>query len=166
MPNAPEHPRQPALPPFDSTTEYYIDHLQSSLHLNSVDYSGSAGAAVLFNDRDNADWSGERWKLTEQQDGSYFITNVATGNYLVVASAAPRYASVTVAAPDAKDVQWRWVLRSSGLLGSFSLHPAITPGVAVAPKTWPYGQGAPLHLIPFDGAGYLTHLFKVTTVAG
>ncbi|MFF3276680.1 hypothetical protein ACFYWU_38015 [Streptomyces chrestomyceticus] len=73
---------------------------------------------------------------------------------------------MTVAASDAKDVQWRWVLRPSGLLGSFSLHPAITPGVAIAPKAWPYGPGAPLHLIPSDGAGYLTHPFKVATVAG
>lgn len=63
-------------------------------------------------------------------------------------------------------MQRRWVLRSFGLLGSFSLHPALALGVAIAPRAWPYGPGVPLHLIPFDGAGYLTHLFKVTTVVG
>jgi hypothetical protein len=134
----------------------WIDHLASSLHLNSGDYAGTADShAFLFHDRDNTNTLGEKWKFTANPDGTYTITNAQSGRELVTAGSGLAYQKVVLSGPTHATGQ-KWRLQPSGLFGSFSLHPADDPSVAVAPLN---NTNLFLYLLPFQQ--YLTQYFKV-----
>ncbi|MDN3248573.1 hypothetical protein J2S54_006839 [Streptomyces sp. DSM 42143] len=161
---ASENPAPPALqaPQASSVNiptdrDVWIDHMVTSLHLNSAGFHGAPnGHALLFHDRNNIDTLGEKWRFTQHwDDGTYTIANAESGHELAVASSGLHYKKVVLSGRLYPTGQ-RWRLRPSGLFGSFSIHPVDDPTLAIAPLT---DSNRYLYLLPYQP--YLTHFFRV-----
>ncbi|MBD9730665.1 RICIN domain-containing protein [Streptomyces sp. H28] len=134
----------------------WIDHMVTSLHLNSAGWHGGPGGhTMLFHDRNTIDTEGEKWKFAANGDGTYTITNAESGHELIVADDKP-YKRVVLSGRGESGGQ-KWRLQRSGLFDSFSLHPADDLSVAVAPLN---NTNLHLYLLPFQP--YLTQFFTVT----
>ncbi|MFF8882605.1 RICIN domain-containing protein [Streptomyces flaveolus] len=134
----------------------WIDHLASSLHLNSEGFAGGEnGHTHLFHDRDNANTLGEQWRFKAHWDGTYTITNADSGRELTIGASGLSYKKVVLSGSLFPTGQ-KWRVQPSGLYGSFSLHPADDLTVAVSPL-----NNADLHLYLLPFQPYLTQFFKV-----
>ncbi|MEU0738210.1 RICIN domain-containing protein [Streptomyces sp. NPDC006134] len=151
----------PPVPPQPSVNiptgrNVWIDHLASSLHLNSDGFHGAAdGHTFLFHDRDNTNTLGEMWQFKAAGDGTYTITNAESGRELTLGGSGLNYRKVVLSGPTYPTGQ-KWRVQASGLFGSFSLHPADDLSVAVSPLN---NSDLHLYLLPFQQ--YLTQFFKV-----
>jgi hypothetical protein len=155
--DAPEAPA-PQDPSFNIPTDrnVWIDHLASSLHLNSEGFAGGEnGHTHLFHDRNNANTLGEQWRFKAHWDGTYTITNADSGRELTIGASGLSYKKVVLSGTLYPTGQ-KWRVQPSGLYGSFSLHPADDLSVAVSPLN---NVDLHLYLLPFQP--YLTQFFKV-----
>jgi hypothetical protein len=155
-----EHTAPSALPQqtlhIPTDRNVWIDHLASSLHLNSEGFQGAEnGHALLFHDRDNANTLGEQWRFTAAADGTYTITNAQSGRELTIGSSILNYRKVVLSG-SAYPTGQKWHVQPSGLYGSFSLHPANDLSVAVSPL-----NNVDLHLYLLPYQQYLTQFFKI-----
>ncbi|MGW0535213.1 RICIN domain-containing protein [Streptomyces sp. NPDC003032] len=151
----PPTPPQPSLH-IPTDRNVWIDHLVTSLHLNSEGWAGGEnGHTWLFHDRDNANTPGEQWRFTAAGNDTYTITNAASGRELTTGASGLNYKKVVLSGSLYPTGQ-KWRVQASGLFGSFSLHPAEDLSVAVAPLT---NTNMLLYLLPFQQ--YLTQFFKV-----
>ncbi|WP_413804676.1 RICIN domain-containing protein [Streptomyces sp. OE57] len=137
--------------------DVWIDHLQSSLHLNSEGFHGGPnGHAFLFHDRDTTNTLGEKWRFESAGDGTYYITNAESRRQLITAASGLDYKKVVLTGDQNAAQTQKWRVRASGLFDSFSMHPDDDPSQAIAPL-----NNADLHLYLLPFQQYLTQFFKV-----